>query len=175
MEKLKIYMVPHPKLRQKAAPVDVIDDDVCRLLDNMLHTMYADNGMGLAAPQVGIAKRVIVMDAAEEGEQPDPLFIINPKIIWRSDDEVILSEACISIPGVYGDVRRPREVEVEYLDRHNRTQCIRADGYKGRCFQHEIDHLDGLTFLDHLPPLKRKLLLNKSIRYQKNLQRTAEK
>lgn len=175
MEKLKIYMVPHPKLRQKAAPVDTIDDDVCRLLDNMLHTMYEDNGMGLAAPQVGVAKRVIVMDTAEEGEQPDPLFIINPKIIWRSDDEVILSEACISIPGVYGDVKRPREVEVEYLDRHNRPQRIRADGYKGRCFQHEIDHLDGLTFLDHLPPLKRKLLLNKSIRYQKNLQRTAEK
>lgn len=174
MEKLKVYMIPHPKLRQKATPVDVIDDALCRLLDSMLHTMYADNGVGLAGPQVGVAKRIIVMDMAEDHEQPDPHFIINPKIIWQSDETIVLPEACISIPGVYADVKRPKEVEVEYLDRHNRLQRVKADGYKGRCFQHEIDHLDGRTFLDHLPSLKRKLLLNKSIRHQKNLQRTAE-
>lgn len=167
IERYKVYKVPSLKLKQKALPVNKIDDDIQLILDRMLKTMRADDGMGLAATQVGIMKRIMIIDPSDRHEEPAPLFFINPKIVWQSEEEVELAEACISVPGVHGELIRSAEVELEYTDRYNNPQSIREGGYFGRCILHEMDHLNGMTFLDHLSPIKRRMLLNRSVRHQK--------
>ena len=161
MAKLPILIAPDPRLKQKAKPVDAIDDELRRLLDDMLETMYAAPGIGLAAPQVGVPRRAVVVDLAREGEERHPLRLINPEIVWASDEEVESSEGCLSIPDFFGDVARPQKVRVRYLDEHADAREIEADGLLATCLQHEIDHLDGVLFIDHLSALKRSIILRK--------------
>jgi peptide deformylase len=155
-----ILEVPDPRLTRAAAPVERIDDELQQLLDDMLETMYAAPGIGLAAPQVGVLKRVFVADLGEEGARA-PLFIINPELVWRSEASNVAEEGCLSLPQQYGEVSRASEVRVRYLDRKGLEREIAADGLLARCLQHEMDHLDGILFTDHLSALKRALILRK--------------
>ncbi len=159
MSVLKLHVLGSPVLRQKAAPVAAVDDDVRRLVDDLFETMRAAKGVGLAANQVGIARRVAVVDVGEES--PPPLVLINPRILTASPETETAEEGCLSIPEIFGDVERAREVEVEALDRDGRPYRVAISGYKARAVQHEIDHLDGVLFLDHLSAVKRSLLLAK--------------
>ncbi|MDX6751376.1 peptide deformylase [Geminicoccaceae bacterium 1502E] len=158
---LQILEVPEPVLKKPAAPVEAVDDALRRLMDDMLETMYAAPGIGLAAPQIGVSRRVIVVDVSRENEPDAPLRLCNPEILWRSEEEEIAEEGCLSLPDQYGEVRRPAAVRVRYLDETGKSREIEADGLLGRCLQHEIDHLDGILFTDHLTPLKRNMILRK--------------
>jgi peptide deformylase len=167
MALLPIIIAPDPRLKKIAAPVAAVDDALRRLMDDMLETMYAAPGVGLAAPQVGVSKRLIVIDAAREDDPPEPLFLVNPEIVWVSDEDVTYEEGCLSLPSHYADVARPTAVRVRYLDRDNETREIRADGLRATCIQHEIDHLDGILFVDHVSALKRNMILRKLTKTKK--------
>lgn len=158
---LPILHLPDPILRQKAVPVGPIDDAVRRLLDDMLETMYAAPGVGLAAPQVGVARRLLVADAAAEGQPQQPLQLVDPELTWAAETRSVREEGCLSVPEHFAEVRRPDAVRVRYRDVLDRPQEIAADGLLARCLQHELDHLDGVLFVDHLTPLKRGMLLRK--------------
>lgn len=161
MAKLEIITVPDPRLREVCKPVERVDDEIVRLMDDMLETMYAAPGIGLAAIQVAVAKRVIVVDVAREDEEPQPLQLANPEIIWASDDLTVHQEGCLSVPDYFDDVERPSRVKVRYLDRENEIRVIEADGLLAVCLQHEIDHLDGALFIDYLSKLKRDRVVKK--------------
>lgn len=166
MSLLKLRILPDTVLREKAQPVTAITPDVLRLLDDMLETMYKEAGVGLAAQQVGSTQRVIVMDvhAGKEHLEPAPLQMINPEIISASEETSVYEEGCLSIPGMHADVTRPAQVTVRYTDRDGVQRDMEATGLLATCVQHEIDHLDGVLFIDHLSPLKRNMLMR---RYQK--------
>jgi peptide deformylase len=154
-----LHVLGSPVLRQKSPPVAQVDDAVRQLVDDLFETMRAAKGVGLAANQIGVARRVAVVDIGEE--DPPPLVLINPVIIeWGEEDETA-EEGCLSIPEIFGDVTRPLHVVVEALDKEGKRYRIEAHGYKARAIQHEIDHLDGILFLDHLSAVKRSLLLSK--------------
>jgi peptide deformylase len=155
-----ILEAPDPRLTRAAATVERIDAELKRLLDDMLETMYAAPGIGLAAPQVGVLKRAFVADLGEEGERA-PLFVINPQLVWHSEASTVAEEGCLSLPQQFGEVARPSEVRMRYLDRDGVEQEIAAAGLLARCLQHEMDHLDGILFTDHLSALKRGLILRK--------------
>ncbi|MBO22550.1 MAG: peptide deformylase [Rhodospirillaceae bacterium] len=161
MAKLPIVLAPDPVLKMKCEPVVSIDDDVRRLLDDMLETMYDAPGIGLSAPQVAAGQRVIVCDVAREGEAPRPYRMINPEITWRSDENVVAEEGCLSIPDYYAEVSRSREIRVGYFDPDGAAQKLDATGLLSACIQHEIDHLNGVLFIDYLTPLKRNIILRK--------------
>ena len=154
-----LHLLGSPVLRQQAAPVARVDDVVRQLVDDLLETMRAAKGVGLAANQIGVARRVAVVDIGEE--DPPPLVLINPVILERGDEQETAEEGCLSIPEIFGDVERPARVVVEALDRDGKKFRAEAHGYKARAIQHEIDHLDGILFLDHLSAVKRSLLLAK--------------
>jgi peptide deformylase len=151
----EIIKLPDPQLRRKSELVAEVDDAVRRLIDDMLETMYAAPGIGLAAIQVGVPRRIVVIDLAKEDQPKAPLFLINPVVVWSSDEMSIYQEGCLSIPDYYEDVERPSRVRVRYLDREGRPQEIDAEGLLATCLQHEIDHLDGLLFIDRISKLKR--------------------
>ncbi len=157
----QIVLLPNPVLREVAQPVENIDSATLQLLDDMVDTMYDAVGIGLAAPQIGISKRLIVMDCAREGEPPEIWKMINPEIIARSEETSKMEEGCLSIPGYNGDVTRPAEVEVKFTDIEGNAQQITASGLLAACVQHEIDHLNGVLFIDHLSRLKRDMILRK--------------
>jgi peptide deformylase len=157
----EIITVPHPLLKQVSTPVERVDDDVRALMKDMLETMYAAPGIGLAAVQIGVAKRVIVMDLAREGEPPEPRYFANPEILWRSTETLPYEEGCLSIPGVYDEVERPARVRVRYLDFDGETVEEEAEGLYAVCIQHEFDHLEGVLFIDHLSRLKRERAIAK--------------
>ena len=159
MPLLDILQPPHPTLQRAAEPVDTVNDDLRTLMDEMLETMYAAPGIGLAAPQVGISRRVVVIDLSDEKDQP--LRLINPAVTWRSDVFAVAEEGCLSLPGQFADVKRPSAVAVSYLDENEKEQAIEAEGLLARCLQHEIDHLDGILFTDHLSALKRNMILRR--------------
>lgn len=174
MSIVPIRIIPDPVLRQKAEPVAVVDDAVRALMDDMLDTMYDAPGIGLAAPQIGVLKRIVVLDVShreveadpETGEKPlsvdrKPLFIANPEIVWSSEETKTYDEGCLSIPDYYEEVERPARVRVRYLDRDGTEQMMEADGILAVCIQHEIDHLDGVLFIDHLSKLKRDRVTRK--------------
>ncbi|MDP2700324.1 peptide deformylase [Thalassospira sp.] len=165
-----ILIIPDPRLKQECEPVAVVDDGVRALLDDMLETMYAAPGIGLAAPQIGVMQRAIVIDVADDKEKPQPLKMINPEIIWESEDVATYQEGCLSIPDQYADIERPVEVGVRYLDENGKEQEIEADGLLATCLQHEIDHLDGILFTDYLSALKRNMILKKVQKLQKTKQ-----
>jgi peptide deformylase len=157
---LEILEAPDRRLTTVCAPVERIDADLLRLLDAMLETMYAAPGIGLAAPQVGVLKRAFVIDLAQEGERA-PRFVINPELVWRSETMTVAEEGCLSLPKQFGEVTRADQVCVRHLDRKGKPQEIEADGLLARCLQHEIDHLNGILFVDHLSALKRTMILRR--------------
>jgi peptide deformylase len=161
MAKLPIVTAPDPRLKIKARPVSSVDDKIRRLMDDMLETMYAAIGVGLAAPQVGQSSRVIVLDIARDGEKPQPMKLANPEIIWRSSELTTGSEGCLSLPEHYADVSRPERIRLRYVDYQNEIREVEASGLLATCLQHEIDHLDGVLFVDHLSSLKRGMILRK--------------
>jgi peptide deformylase len=172
MAQLPIITAPDPRLKLKAKPVKSVDDEVRRLMDDMLETMYAAPGIGLAAPQVGVPRRVLVLDVAREGEKAAPLKIANPEILWRSDELATYSEGCLSLPEHYADVERPARIRLRYLDYQNEIREEEMEGLLATCIQHEIDHLDGLLFVDHISALKRNIILRKLAKLKR--QKTAE-
>jgi len=161
MALLPIITAPDPRLKIKAKPVVRVDAKVRRLMDDMLETMYHAIGIGLAAPQVGAAQRVLVIDVAREGEKPQPMRIANPEILWHSEETMIANEGCLSLPEHYADVARPQAIRLRYLDHENEIREIEAEGLLATCLQHEIDHLDGVLFVDHISTLKRGMILRK--------------
>ena len=162
MPKLKILIAPDPVLKKRAERVERVDAATRRLMDDMLETMHAANGIGLAAPQVGVLKRIIVVDVTRSPEQaPRPYRMANPEIVWSSEAVVAREEGCLSLPDHFGEVTRAERVRVRFLDHENEIREIDADGLLGRCIQHEIDHLEGTLFVDHLSALKRNIILRK--------------
>lgn len=165
MTLLDILQPPHPTLKRRADTVAGIDDDLVRLMDRMLDTMYQAPGIGLAAPQVGVSRRVVVIDTSEEKDQP--LRLVNPRVTWVSDEHAVAEEGCLSLPGQFADVKRPAAVKVSYLDERETEREIEAEGLLARCLQHEIDHLDGVLFVDHLSALKRNMILRRLIKQRR--------
>lgn len=161
MALLEIITAPDPRLKIKVKPVAKVDEKVRRLMDDMLETMYHAIGIGLAAPQVGATERVIVVDVAREGEKPNAMRIANPEILWRSEEMMTANEGCLSLPEHYADVERPAAIRLRYLDHENEIREIEAKGLLATCLQHEIDHLDGVLFVDHISTLKRGMILRK--------------
>jgi len=178
---LPIVIFPNPILQQHSQPVDKIDDNLKKLMSDMLETMYRDKGVGLAAVQVGVLKRVIVMDISYtindcDGDHHDhhhnhitnqkPMFLVNPEIVNSSKELSVYHEGCLSFPEVRADVKRPQKVKVKYLDYNGDEQLLEADELFATCVQHEIDHLNGITFVDHLSKLKREIILKKLQKFQ---------
>src|SRR3954470_11272763 len=168
MALLPIITAPDPRLKITAKPVAAVDAKVRRLMDDMVDTMYHAIGIGLAAPQVGAAQRVIVVDVAREGEKPQPLRIANPEIVWHSETWTTANEGCLSLPEHYADVERPAEIRLRYLDHENEIRELNARGLLATCLQHEIDHLDGVLFVDHISTLKRGMILRKLTKMKRN-------
>jgi peptide deformylase len=161
MAMLPIITAPDPRLKIKARPVPAVDDKLRRLMDDLLETMYGSIGIGLAAPQVGVASRVLVVDVAREGEKPQPLKLANPEVLWRSPEVMTCNEGCLSLPEQYAEVTRAAKVRLRYLDYQNEIREMEAEGLLATCLQHEIDHLDGVLFVDHISSLKRGMILRK--------------
>src|SRR5579864_2179006 len=158
----EILVVPDPLLKKVSARVDVVDDELRALMDDMLETMYAAPGIGLAAIQVGVAKRVIVIDLARGADEPRaPRYFVNPEILWRSEETVPYEEGCLSVPDIYDEVERPAKVRIRYLNYHGETIEEDAEGVYAVCIQHEMDHLNGVLFIDHLSRLKRDRAVSK--------------
>jgi peptide deformylase len=162
MKKLDILSIPDPVLRQKSLPVETVDDATRRFMDQMLQTMYDAPGIGLAAIQVGEPRRIVTIDVAREEEPKSPLFLVNPEIVWRSEDELsTYEEGCLSIPDYYAEVERPARVRFRYVDYDGKLQEQEATGLLAVCVQHEVDHLNGVLFIDFLSKLKRDLVVKK--------------
>ncbi|NHT74500.1 peptide deformylase [Rhizobiaceae bacterium CRRU44] len=156
-----LIILPDPLLRQISAPVERVDDDVRRIADDMLETMYDAPGIGLAAIQIGLPRRLLVIDLAKEGDDAAPQVFINPEILTSTDERSVYEEGCLSIPDYYAEVERPAGITLRYLDREGRQQEIAADGLLATCLQHEIDHLNGVLFIDHISKLKREMVVRK--------------
>jgi peptide deformylase len=167
MARLPIVIAPHPVLKAKAKPVAAIDQSIHALIDDMLETMYAAPGIGLAANQVAQLKRVVVLDVSRDSQKPAPMALVNPEIVWQSEQLSTYNEGCLSLPDHYADVTRPAEIRFRYLDRDGKSHERQADGLLATCVQHEIDHLDGILFVDHLSALKRNIILRKLSKAQK--------
>lgn len=167
MSTLEIIIIPDKRLKQASEVVASVDGSVRKLLDDMLETMYAAPGIGLAAVQVGVMKRAVTIDVSKEDEKRDPLFLVNPEIVWSSEVLSTYQEGCLSIPEYYEDVERPAEVGVRYLDRNGIERELKASGLLATCLQHEIDHLNGVLFIDHISKLKRDRVMKKFQKQQK--------
>jgi peptide deformylase len=167
MALLPIITAPDPRLKTVASRVDAVDDDIRRLMDDMLETMYAAPGVGLAAPQVGISQRVIVVDVARTGDAPEPMQMANPEIVEASSERSTVEEGCLSLPEHFAEVKRPERVRIRYLDRENEIRERDMDGFLATCIQHEMDHLDGILFVDHISGLKRGMIMRKLTKLKK--------
>ena len=157
----KILVEPNKLLRKVSQPVKEVNKDVQNIMDDMLETMYSANGIGLAAIQIGIPKNLIVIDLLTKEKKKDPLFFVNPKIIKKSSKMSKYDEGCLSIPNLFAEIQRPSECEVEYLDYQGKKKILKANGLLATCIQHEIDHLNGILFIDYLSKLKRDIILKK--------------
>ena len=166
----KILTEPDPFLRQKSQNVDQVDQETRKLMDDMIDTMYAAPGIGLAAIQVGIPKRIIVIDISKE-EEKKPLYFVNPKIILKSKSNATYEEGCLSVPGQFAEIDRPDKCHINYLDYFGKQQDINAEGLLATCIQHEIDHLEGILFIDYLSKLKRNFIVKKLSKQKKSLER----
>jgi peptide deformylase len=170
--KRSILLHPDPRLKKVAKPVDDLSDDLRLLADDMLSTMYEAPGIGLAAPQIGVLDRLIVLDCVkEEGEKSRPLVMFNPKVVASSDDLNTYEEGCLSLPDLYADVTRPKVVDVEWMDRDGNARSETFDGLWATCVQHEVDHLDGKLFIDYLKPLRRQMMTRKMTKLKRELAR----
>ncbi len=171
MAKKQILVIPDPLLRKVSEPVNSVDTEVKNLMDDMLETMYAAPGIGLAAVQIGVLKRIIVIDLSKDGEKKNPLFIVNPEITFKSNDLISYEEGCLSIPNQFAEVKRPSSCKVNFLDYNGKKKEISADGLLATCIQHEVDHLNGILFIDHLSKLKKDLILKKNKKQKKEIDR----
>jgi len=168
MARLPIITAPDPRLKQVAKPVARVDARVRQLMDDMLETMYVAPGIGLAAPQVGEASRIIVVDVSpDDAEKRQPYRMANPELLWVSDEDVTYNEGCLSVPEHYADVARPKAIRVRYLDENDEIRELEAEGLLATCIQHEMDHLEGILFIDHLTALKRNIILRKLLKARK--------
>jgi len=166
----KILTEPDPFLRQKSSEVEKVTDETRKLMDDMLETMYAAPGIGLAAIQIGVPKRVIVIDLSRD-EKKNPLYFVNPKIIKKSDTDSTYEEGCLSVPGQFAEVDRPDKCHVSFLDYNGKKQELKAEGLLATCIQHEMDHLEGILFIDYLSKLKKNLIVKKLSKQKKALER----
>ena len=164
----KIVIEPDPILRKKSRSIEKVDANLKKLLDDMLETMYAAPGIGLAAVQVGILKRLVVIDISKEKEK-NPLFLINPVITFKSKRSSTYEEGCLSLPGHFAEIERPAECHLNYVDYNGKKQEIKAEGLLATCIQHELDHLDGVLFIDYLSKLKKDMIIKKLIKHKKKL------
>jgi peptide deformylase len=167
MALLDIIVAPDPRLKKKALPVDAVDKAAAKLMADMLDTMYEAPGIGLAAPQVGALKRIIVVDPAREDEKPNPLKMANPEILWSSEEIKENEEGCLSLPDEYDLVERPDRIKVRYLDEKNQQRELEAEGILAVVIQHEMDHLEGVLFVDHISSLKRGIILRRLTKIKK--------
>ncbi len=171
MSKYKILIEPDPILRQKCEPIDIVDDELRKLMRGMLETMYKAPGIGLAAIQLGILKRVVVIDISKDSEKKNPLFLVNPEITFKSKKTSTFEEGCLSLPGQYAEIERPAECHLQYLDFHGKKKEIKADGLLSTCIQHEVDHLNGVLFIDYLSKLKKDMIIKKLKKHKKEVKR----
>jgi len=169
MPQRKIVIEPDPILREKSTPLEKVDDELRKLLDDMLETMYAAPGIGLAAVQVGILKRLIVIDISKDKEKKKPLFLINPEIIYSSKNTAIYEEGCLSLPGHFAEIERPAECQIKFINYEGKEKELKAGGLLATCIQHEIDHLNGILFVDYLSKLKKDMIIKKLIKQKKEL------
>jgi peptide deformylase len=159
-----IITLPDPKLRVTSEPITRVDDSIRATLDDMIETMYDAPGIGLAAIQIGLPHRLVVLDLAKQDEPRAPLFLVNPEIVWSSEERSVYEEGCLSIPDYYEEVERPGSVRVRFLGRHGEPQEMLAEGLLATAVQHEIDHLNGVLFVDHISRLKRDRVLRKFVK-----------
>ena len=167
----KILTEPDPFLRQKSNKVDQVNDEIRTLMDDMLETMYNAPGIGLAAIQVGVPKRVIVMDLSREDEKKNPLYFVNPEIITNSNNDAAYEEGCLSVPGQFAEISRPDKCKVKYLDYNGNEKIVDTQGLLATCIQHETDHLEGILFIDYLSKLKKSMIVKKLSKQKKSLER----
>tara|TARA_B100001287_G_C22564734_1_gene473239 strand:- start:425 stop:949 length:525 start_codon:yes stop_codon:yes gene_type:complete len=169
MSQRKIVIEPDPILREKSTTIEKVDNEIRALLDDMLETMYAAPGIGLAAVQVGILKRLIVIDISKDEEKKNPLFLINPEIVSKSDKTSTFEEGCLSLPGHFAEVERPAECQIKFVDYDGKERELKANGLLATCIQHEVDHLNGVLFIDYLSKLKKDMIIKKLIKHKKEL------
>ncbi|MDA9663287.1 peptide deformylase [Candidatus Pelagibacter sp.] len=160
----KIITEPNKVLRQISKPVNEVRDEDRQLMDDMLDTMYAANGIGLAAIQIGIPKRIIVMDISKEVDKKKPMYFVNPIIKEKNSENSVYEEGCLSVPDQFAEIERPKECEVEYLDYNGESKNLKAKGLLATCIQHEMDHLEGILFIDYLSKLKKTMILKKLLK-----------
>lgn len=171
---LPITTAPNPILKKKSLPVERIDDELRIFLNDMVETMYHDNGIGLAAVQVGVHKRILVIDLQDNDDSENrpkdffPLKIINPEIIFKSEEECMATEGCLSVPDQYVEIARPEKITLKFQNEHNEEKTLECDGWFARCLQHEMDHLDGKTLLDYVSVVKRDVMIRKLIRAKRS-------
>ena len=167
----EILTEPNAILREKSLNVDMVDKDLQKLMDDMLETMYAAPGIGLAAIQIGIPKRVIILDIDQKEGQKNPMFFVNPEIIEKSENSLTYEEGCLSVPGQFAEITRPEKCFVKYLDYYGQKKEIKAEGMLATCIQHEMDHLEGILFIDYLSKLKRTIIVKKLSKQKKAIER----
>ena len=169
MSQRKIIIEPDPILRKKSELVEKVDQSLKKLLDDMLETMYAAPGIGLAAIQIGIPKRLIVLDVSKEDHKKDPLYLINPEITFTSKKTSIYEEGCLSLPGHFAEIERPAECHLSFIDYEGKKKKLKAQGLLATCIQHEVDHLNGVLFIDYLSKLKKDMIIKKLIKQKKEI------
>ena len=167
----QILTEPNKILREKSLSVEKVDEDVQKLMDDLLETMYAAPGIGLAAIQVGIPKRVIVLDIARKDGPKNPMYFVNPEIIKKSNSDSIYEEGCLSVPGQFAEINRPDKCHIKYLDYYGQSKEIKAEGMLATCIQHEIAHLEGILFIDYLSKLKKSMISKKLSKQKEALER----
>ena len=167
----KILTEPDPFLRQKSIKVDEVDDKIRSIMDDMLETMYKAPGIGLAAIQIGVPKRIIVIDLSRNDEKKNPLYFVNPEFISNSDNNATYEEGCLSVPGQFAEINRPDKCRVKYLDYHGNEKILDAEGLLATCIQHEVDHLEGILFIDYLSKLKKGMIVKKLSKQKKSIER----
>ena len=167
----QILTEPNKILRQKSLLVEKVDQDLQKLMNDMLETMYAAPGIGLAAIQIGVPKRVIVLDIDQKDKERNPMFFVNPEIVDKSENNSIYEEGCLSVPGQFAEISRPEKCHVKYLDYQGQPREIKAEGMLATCIQHEMDHLEGILFIDHLSKLKKTMIIKKLSKQKKAIER----
>ena len=167
----KILIEPEPILRKKCDPVEKVDDELRRLMNDMVETMYKAPGIGLAAIQIGILKRLVVIDISKDEKKRNPLFLINPEILNRSKKTSIYEEGCLSLPGQFAEIERPSECILKYINLEGKEKELKASGLLATCIQHEVDHLDGVLFIDYLSKLKKDMIIKKLVKHKKEIER----
>ena len=167
----KILTEPDPILRKKCKPLEKVDINTKKLMDDMLETMYAAPGIGLAAVQIGILRRLVVIDISKEEEKKKPIFLINPSIVYQSKKTSVYEEGCLSLPGQFAEIERPAECLLKYIDLSGKKKELKAEGLLSTCIQHEVDHLNGILFIDYLSKLKKEMIIKKLVKHKKEIER----